>query len=39
MDRADVKLVLGVLAISFAVIWAALVIGAAIHVARLVGGL
>ena len=39
MDRGDLRLVLGVVAVSVGVLWAAAVIGAAILLVRLIGGL
>lgn len=39
MDRADVRLLVGVLALSVAVLWTAAVLGAAVVLFRLIGGL
>lgn len=39
IDRADVRVVLGVLAVSVAVLWGALILGAAVWLFRVVGGL
>lgn len=39
MDRADVRIVLGLVAVSVAVLWAAVVLGAAVWLFRLIGGL
>ena len=39
MDRGDLRVVLGVVAVSLGVLWAAVVLGAAIHLVRLIGGL
>lgn len=38
MDRDDLRLVVGVLAVSFGVLWAAVVLGAAVWLFRLLGG-
>lgn len=39
VDRSDLRLVLGVLAVSVGVLWAAAVFGAAILLVRIIGGL
>lgn len=38
MDRDDLRIVLGVLVLSLAVLWSAVVLGAAVFVFRLIGG-
>jgi hypothetical protein len=39
MDHDDLRIVLGMLAVSVAVLWAAVVLGAAVWLFRLIGGL
>lgn len=39
LDRDDLRILLGVVLVSLAVLWAAAVLGAAILLVRLIGGL